>query len=311
MNVLLDNPSFQANGFLLASAVLAGAVACLVWQLIAIVTYPRERLGTMHPFEHQRRSELRAGNTIYRWFEPVVDELAAMIARLQPEAMAVLERNLIASREKLPWRPEEFLSTKWLEAIAAGGVLLVILWLAGWGTTAIVLGLAVIILYASLAPKMVRDRAKRRLARIRARLPFTVDLIALMMEAGGGFQECLQTATIENGDHPLTEELAEVLRQISLGRPRQEALRSLQERLKDDDIYELVFAINKGEELGTPLSAILRDQADQMRLKRSQRGEKAAAEAQVNIVFPGMVLMIACLLVVIAPIVLPAVLALF
>ena len=67
----------------------------------------------------------------------------------------------------------------------------------------------------------------------------------------------------------------------------------------------MVFAINKGEELGTPLSAILRDQAEQMRLKRSQRGEKAAAEAQVNIVFPGMVVMIACLLVVIAPIVLP------
>ncbi len=48
-----------------------------------------------------------------------------------------------------------------------------------------------------------------------------------------------------------------------------------------------------------------------MRIKRSQRGEKAAAEAQVKIVFPGMVTMIAGLLVVIAPIVLPAILALF
>jgi hypothetical protein len=48
-----------------------------------------------------------------------------------------------------------------------------------------------------------------------------------------------------------------------------------------------------------------------MRLKRSQRGEKAAGEAEVNILFPGMILMIACLLVVITPIVLPAVLALF
>jgi tight adherence protein C len=157
----------------------------------------------------------------------------------------------------------------------------------------------------------MRDRANRRLARIRTRLPFAVDLIALTMEAGGGFQECLKTAVVENGEHPLTEELSEVLRQISLGRPRQEALKALQERLQDDDINELVFAINKGEELGTPLSTILRDQAEQMRLKRSQRGEKAAAEAQVNIVFPGMVVMIACLLVVIAPIVLPAVLSMF
>ena len=138
-----------------------------------------------------------------------------------------------------------------------------------------------------------------------------MDLIALTMEAGGGFQECLRTAVKENGDHPLTDEMAEVLRQISLGRPRNEALSGMQERLQDEDINELVFAINKGEELGTPLSSILRDQAEQMRLKRSQRGEKAAGEAEVNILFPGMVLMLACLLVVIAPIVLPAVMALF
>jgi hypothetical protein len=48
-----------------------------------------------------------------------------------------------------------------------------------------------------------------------------------------------------------------------------------------------------------------------MRLKRSQRGEKAAAEAEVSIIFPGMVLMIGCLLIVVAPFVLPAILALF
>ena len=53
------------------------------------------------------------------------------------------------------------------------------------------------------------------------------------MEAGGGFQECLATAVAENGkDHPLTEEFAEVLRQISLGRPRNEALQALEERLQ-------------------------------------------------------------------------------
>ena len=53
------------------------------------------------------------------------------------------------------------------------------------------------------------------------------------------------------------------------------------------------------------------DQAEQMRLKRSQRGEKAAAECEVKIIFPGMVLMIACLLVIITPIILPTILELF
>ncbi|MEX2092222.1 MAG: type II secretion system F family protein [Pirellulales bacterium] len=312
MDMLLNNPSFQSNGFLLASVVVGLAVGHFCWQLLALLTYPRDRLGDSHPFELQRREELRAGNMIYRWFEPLVDEIVPIIGRRRREAMDALQRYLIAGREKLPWRPEEFLAVKWLEALMAGGVLFLILWLAGWGRTAVVLGAIVTVVYGAVMPKTVRDRAKRRLARMRMRLPFAVDLIALTMEAGGGFQECLQTAVVENGkNHPLTEELSEVLRQIALGRPRNEALSALQERLQDDDVSEMVFAINKGEELGTPLSAILRDQADQMRLKRSQRGEKAAAEAEVNIVFPGMVVMIACLLVVIAPIVLPPILAMF
>jgi tight adherence protein C len=311
LDTLLNNPLFQSHGFWLASLLAALATGLGCWQFLAVATYPRDKLGDTHPFERQRRDELRAGNFIYRWFEPLVDEIAAILRRRQSNVLSGLQRDLAISREKLPWQPEEFLATKWLEAVAGGIVFFLILWLAGWTTMAVAFGIAVAIGYGFLGPKFVRDRAKKRISRIRMRLPFAVDLIALMMEAGGGFQECLQTTVIENGDHPLTEELAEVLRQISLGRPRHEALRALQERLQDPDIDELVFAVNKGEELGTPLSAILRDQAEQMRLKRSQRGEKAAAEAQVNIVFPGMVVMIACLLVVIAPIVLPAVLALF
>ncbi|MBY0526876.1 MAG: hypothetical protein K2R98_26015 [Gemmataceae bacterium] len=42
-------------------------------------------------------------------------------------------------------------------------------------------------------------------------------------------------------------------------------------------------------------------------LKQSQWVEKETAEAQVMIVFPGMVIMLACLLVIIAPFVLGAV----
>jgi tight adherence protein C len=311
MDALLNNPWFQLNGWIIASLLVAAAAAVGSYEVLSLVTYPRDLLGDSHPFERQRREELRAGSIMYRWLEPLVDEVAALINRRENPALEGLQRNLVAGREKLPWKPQEFLAVKWLEAILAGSGVFLGLWLFGWPTTAVLLGIAIALLYGLMTPKSVRDRARQRLSRIRIRLPFAVDLIALTMQAGGGFQECLRTAVEENGDHPLTDELAEVLRQISLGRPRHEALSALEDRLRDDDIKEMVFAINKGEELGTPLSSILRDQAEQMRLKRSQRGEKAAAEAEVKIVFPGMVLMIACLLVVIAPIVLPAIFAVF
>src|SRR5262249_12942364 len=149
--------------------------------------------------------------------------------------------------------------------------------------------------------------AVRRRKRVLERLPFALDLMALMMEAGGNFPECLAAAVQENANHPLGEEFGEVLREINLGRTRKEALEGLKERLRDDDVSELVFALVKGDELGTPLAQTLRTQATQMLLKRSQTVEKEAAEAQVMIVFPGMVIMVACLLIIIAPFLLQAV----
>jgi tight adherence protein C len=159
--------------------------------------------------------------------------------------------------------------------------------------------------YPWLMLRNVSDMAARRRRAIKMRLPVTVDLITLMMEAGAGFAEAMRTAATEQAGHPIGDELAAVCRDISLGRSRSEALQDMANRLSDDDVSEFVFAVNKGEELGTPLTAIFRIQANQTRLKRSQWLEKASAEAQVNMVFPGMVIMIACLMIVAAPFILP------
>ena len=227
MNTLLNSPWFQTNGWMIASALVAVAAAWACYQVLSVLTYPRDLLGDNHPFERQRREELRAGSFIYRWFEPVIDEVAAPIGRRESKSLENLRISLMAGREKLPWKPEEFIAAKWLEAVLAGAGIFIMLWFGHWPTMAVVLAIGVTAIYGLLTPKSVRDRAKKRLSRIRIRLPFAVDLIALTMEAGGGFQECLQTAVAENGDHPLTDELAEVLRQISLGRPRHEALDAL------------------------------------------------------------------------------------
>jgi len=156
----------------------------------------------------------------------------------------------------------------------------------------------------------VISNSKKRLRKLKVRLPFAIDQISLMMEAGAGFEDSLRTVVADNRQHPLSVELSEIVRQMSLGRPRSQALAGFKDRLADDDVSEIVFAITKGEELGTPLSNILREQANQMRIKRSQWGEKAASEAEVQMVFPGMITMIACLLVIVAPILLPVIITL-
>jgi tight adherence protein C len=166
---------------------------------------------------------------------------------------------------------------------------------------------AAVPLYQIVCVQSLNTAVLERTEQIRRRLPFAVDLMALMLEAGANFSHVLETVVRENRGHPLGAELADVVRQVGLGSPRAEALSRFERRLHDQDVTDIVFAINKGEELGTPLSKILRSQADRMRLKRAQWGEKAATEAQVRIAFPGMLVMLACLLVILAPIILPAI----
>ena len=138
------------------------------------------------------------------------------------------------------------------------------------------------------------------------RLPYAVDLIALMMEAGASFRESLATIVRENRGHALGEEFGQVLSEIEYGQTLRQALSNLRDRLADNELNEMIFAVHKAEELGTPLSMIFLRQAEQMRLMRSQWAERMAGKANANISFPGLIVMLGCMLIVIGPFVLNA-----
>jgi tight adherence protein C len=290
-----------------ASLAMGLSVAGFAWVSIHLLSFPRRDKGELGIFEHQRRTLLREGSQTYRWFEPLLDYLAARRAASDQASLALLRRNLRLGGETLPWKPEEYLAGRLVEA-ALTGLIAAALGLV-YSRSAVVglgVGLGAGLIYVWAAVRHAHGRGQKQLKTIRRRLPFALDLMALTMEAGASFLESLDIVVKENASHPLGRQLAEVLGDIAVGRTRREALEALQQRLSDEDVTEIVFAVIKGEELGTPLSQILRSQADQMRLKRSQWAEKAAAEAQVSIVFPGLVVMVACLIIVAAPFVLGA-----
>jgi tight adherence protein C len=285
------------------SSILLGC-ACGVGATVISRIVTRKR-GSFTTFEESRRAELRASNSTYRWFEPLIDELT----RFFPDSYQTdqLAHHLKLGSDHPPWTPAEFMAGRTVEGVMIAACISLFVLLIGSPVLAIVMGLGTGLMYPMLARSSVVTHAKKRLRKLKLRLPFAIDQISLMMEAGAGFEDSLRTVIEDNTRHPLSTEFAEVVRQMSLGRPRSQALAGFRDRMSDDDISEVVFAIVKGEELGTPLSSILREQATQMRLKRSQWGEKAASEAEVQMVFPGMITMIACLLVIVAPILLPVI----
>lgn len=287
---------------ILVSSILLG-IAC-AWTLRIVMAGlggklpPEDKLTS---FERLRRQRMREASGFYARFEVLLREMADRHQQRHSAQLLRLARDLPAA-EPLPWLPEEFLAAQQIKSgLAALIGAAVVLFLVENFIAAGVAGLLAAIGYQQLMNVQVSSRAGKRLREFKERLPFAIDLMALMMEAGAGFGDALKTVVRENQNHPLGRQFGEVLRETEFGRTRREALLALQQRMPDPDLAEFVFAVIKGEELGTPLSLILRGQADQMRLKKSQWAEKEAAEAQVMIVFPGMLIMIACLLIVVAP----------
>lgn len=283
----------------LGLAVLMGlSVGWFAWTLCRVLFGPRKG-GPQGLYERERRQKIRDANPVYRWFEPLIDELVPFEKPSHQQDKIALALRMLPDWP--PWTPQDFMATRKVEAGLSGLIVALLLWPILGPVVAAVGGIIVASGSVMFWGVRVQELAQKRRTSFLKRLPYAVDLLALMMEAGAGFDEAVATLVDESPNHPIGEEFAFMLREIRLGRSRREALIQLRDRMEDENVREFVTAILNGEEFGTPLSRILRMQADQMRLKRSQWAEKAAGEAQVKIVFPGIMIMIACLLIIVTP----------
>ena len=87
-------------------------------------------------------------------------------------------------------------------------------------------------------------------------------------------------------DGPLKDELAQMLKEMKLGKTRKDALRDMALRVDLPDLSAVVFSIIQAEQLGTGISTTIKIEAEQLRIKRSYRAEKMALEAPVKLMFP-------------------------
>jgi len=299
---------FVSTSALLVNSVLLGiAVFMLVWTLTRGAISQR-RFEQLAPLEKQRRLLVRQAKPSYQNFEAIVQDLRPLAASFfGDEQLRKVKKSLLFSTVYREMEPDEFLSLKIIEGLLAGCIVGLIVGTvlgvpAGAFCVVIVMAFYVVIAQAEIGG--IESSIKNRFL---LRLPTSVDLLSLMLEAGATFPESLATIVRENQGHPIGDQLGQVEREMSLGRPRADALKALRDRMNDPTLDELVMAINEGEEFGTPLAKILSSQAERMRLKKSQWIEKAAAEAQVKMSFPSLLIMIACSLVVLGPFVLQAV----
>lgn len=125
-----------------------------------------------------------------------------------------------------------------------------------------------------------RQRARRR-ALVRE-LPDLLDLLGICIESGMALDPALHLAAERLGGI-LGDEVAIVLRDLSLGAPRRAAYRALVDRVASPEVTRTVAALLQAEELGAPLSRALQGQAEALRAGRRQDARERAARAAPKI----------------------------
>lgn len=150
-----------------------------------------------------------------------------------------------------------------------------------------VLVLAIAALVGYLIPEMwLLLRISARQHRLRMAMPDGLDLLVICVEAGLGLDHALLRVSQELLlSHPeLSEEIQLVNSEMRLGKTRTDALRELGHRTGLDDIKALVAMLVQTERFGTSIAQSLRVFSDDLRLKRRQRAEEAAAKISVKMV---------------------------
>ncbi len=271
--------------------------AWTIWRTLATDDLTQENEWR---YDVNRINELRRVSPFFRTLQPLVQAFARFNRGAFAEQLPEIGREIQAAGLARFWTAEEYLARIEIQAL----MLLPLYVYAStqvMGPAGIVMAIMFTILTGYLLRRRLRNMARYRLVLIKRRMPFLLDLVTLLMEAGSTFLQALKEGVDEFREHPVGVEFGRVLGELNMGKGRTAALESMRDRLHDDEITGIIGAIIQGEQLGTPLARIFRTQADVLRLKRSQRAETLAGEAAVKMLLPGILIMASTVLVILGP----------
>jgi tight adherence protein C len=139
---------------------------------------------------------------------------------------------------------------------------------------------------------------KERQEEIQKFLADAIDILAISVEAGQGFDGALSTLSSRK-QNALTAEFDRFRLEVQAGKGRRDAFRDLALRTGVEDLNAFVAAMIQADQLGIGIAQVLRSQSVELRIKRRQRAEEKARKAPIKMLFPLIFLMFPSLFIVI------------
>ena len=251
--------------------------AQMVQQRLSV--YGGEKQLTVEEIELQRPFSERV-------LRPSIERLGSLLSRSTPQKA----RQDLLNRLELAGRPgnltpEDFAAVRLVAAAVMAALGLLVGLLLGNPVYLVISLVAGTILGYYLPVLWLKQKVDGRRTEVQKGLPDALDLLVICVDAGLGFDAALARVT-DKYKNALSELLSKALREVSLGRPRLEALDEMGRNSGVEDLHNFIQAVIQSEQFGTGIGKILRIQADEMRRKRRQRAQELAAQATLKMLLP-------------------------
>jgi tight adherence protein B len=243
-----------------------GVFAILVGMYVALVpTAAQQRLegyvGTLTPVSGRARYNLRRGSS---------NLLDALDRQLRRRQQALTTRALLI-RADLSMTLGEFVAARCVVALAATlGIALTAV--PRFGLPAVPIAIVAGLIASYLPVLYLHLMARRRVAKIEAQLPDTLDMIAASLQAGGALTQSFSLIARDQPE-PMNGEFKQILREIEVGLSVNEALSNFARRIDSEDIDLFVTTVNVQTRVGGNLVQILRTINHTIRERIRIRGE--------------------------------------
>jgi tight adherence protein C len=272
---------------LLFAVFFLGAAAFLVGEVAAAPSRERRHaIDRAKDYGHIHAPENQLAAFRERVILPAMHRLASIAFRLNPRVThEMIGLRLHSAGLGRRFTPTGFLAAKGL--LGAGGIFFGFVIGTSMGGPAAGFALALVLgAVGFIAPGMlVSMRTRSRREELRAQLPDSLDLLAVSVEAGLGFDGAITKLT-EHTEGALPEEFALTLNEMRIGESRHDALKKLAERAAAPEIAHFSRAIIQADQLGISLGRILKVQAVDQRNRRQAAAEEKAMKAPIKMLFP-------------------------
>jgi tight adherence protein C len=235
-----------------------------------------------------------------RIMDPLLTWFVGVGRRFTPEErVSRIRRRLDLAGNPPGWDADRILGLKAFVALAGGVVGLLLALVFAGPLVAVPLTVIGAMALGWVAPSVwLLNRAQERSDLIRRELPDAMDLLTISVESGLAFDAAVaQVARKTSG--PVADEFARVLQEMQIGTGRVNALRALAERSDVAELQSFIGAMVQADAFGIPIASVLRVQAKEMRVKRSQRAEEQAQRVPIKILLPLVFCILPCLFIII------------